>query len=207
MFSAVFFLNGYSVFSITKCAAHELERLIHLDFAIFLRQCCFHNLSEWQIVLGRWWRWRALIHRTSSLIIGVFRKRWRWWRLLRLNRKHLHIINKKFCNIPFNSSAIIITPSSYLSFQIQLVSLMDILLNNIGKTTPNNNIMPFSSFRNLCSIGKGITFSVVAKEKVATLEPASKILISGSLPTCPISINLFKLMIYPPLLLHGYYQL
>ena len=47
-------------------------------------------------------------------------------------------------NIPFNSSAIIITPSSYLSFQIQLVSLMDILLNNIGKTTPNNNIMPVS---------------------------------------------------------------
>ena len=91
--------------------------------------------TEWQIVLGRWWRWRALIHRTSSLIIGVFRKRWRWWRLLRLNRKHLHIINKKFCNIPFNSSAIIITPSSYLSFQIQLVSLMDILLNNIGKTS------------------------------------------------------------------------
>ena len=35
---------------------------------------------------------------------------------------------------------------------------MDEPFNDIGKTTPNNNIMPFCSFRNLCSIGKGITF-------------------------------------------------
>ncbi len=124
-------------------------------------------------------RSRLSSSRSSRTRIGSFR------------RQHFHIIHINFGDIAHSTRLVAIRTCSYLSFQIQFVTFVHILIHNLRQTVGCNDIMPLCSFGNLGSISQRISTIRCSQRKVATAEPVSKYFTRGSCPTFPINITLF----------------
>ena len=90
-------------------------------------------------------RSRLSSSRSSRTRIGSFR------------RQHFHIIHINFGDIAHSTRLVAIRTCSYLSFQIQFVTFVHILIHNLRQTVGCNDIMPLCSFGNLGSISQRIS--------------------------------------------------
>ena len=83
--------------------------------------------------------------RNSRTRIGSFR------------RQHFHIIDINLGDIAHSSRLVTVRTCSDLSFQVQFVTFVHILIHNLRQTVGCNDIMPLCSFGNLGSISQRIS--------------------------------------------------
>ena len=71
-------------------------------------------------------------------------------------REHLHIFCPHFSEIAGNTLLIHIVSGAQRTFDIEFVTLVDILLHNFGQPSPHDNVVPFGTFGHLRAVGQGI---------------------------------------------------